>query len=55
MTVARTLVEVGVVTAQGGLAEGGDLAQTRQPQPSPVRVKIYSESVRDQTVVLRTN
>ena len=47
VTVARALVEVGVVAAQGGLAEGGDLAQTRQPQKSPARVNIYSESVRE--------
>ena len=32
MAVARALVEVGVVTPQGGLAEGGDLAQSRQSQ-----------------------
>ena len=35
VTVARALVEVGVVSAQGSLTEGGDLTQTWQSQPSP--------------------
>ena len=42
VTVARALVEVGVVTPQGSLAEGGDLAQPRHPQQSPDNTRTVS-------------
>ena len=42
VAVARALVEVGVVTPQGSLAEGGDLAQPRHPQQSPDNTRTVS-------------
>ena len=50
VTVSRALVEVGVVTPQGSLAEGGDLAQPRHPQQSVLAGSVGAE---DGVVVLQ--